>query len=176
MAKPKPAQYDTLLRIRKRQEDIKAQALAVTRRSIRIAERQRADLAKYQRLTLEKAGALALERFDPSEVRMYYQYERHLATLIDEKDASILELRSAAEERRAELEDAMKRRRIVEKLQERLQSAFMKQVRKDEQTRADEVATNLAAMRRGRARLGASGPKSAQARGHAVREEEGGLR
>ena len=146
MPKSRRAHYDMLLRVRRRQEDIRAQALAAASRDVRVAEQQRAALAGHQRLMFEEAGARVRDRLDPQEVRMYYQYERHLARLIDEKDAAIIELRGIAEARRAELEEAMKRRRIVEKLKERREHTFMAQARKEEQRLADEAATNHAAV------------------------------
>ena len=138
--------YETLLRIRKRQEDVKASALAVARRNVYNAEEQRIRLAEEQRITLERAKDLARDEFDASDIRRYYQYERHLAQLAVAKDAEIRSLNTVAESRRAELEDATKRKRIVEKLKERQNAAFAKHVLKQEQRLTDEVATNYAAM------------------------------
>jgi flagellar export protein FliJ len=138
--------YETLLRIRKRQEDLRAAALAVARRNVHNAEEQRARLSEEQRVTLERAKDLARDEFDASDVRRYYQYERHLAQLAVAKDAEIRSLTVVAESRRAELEDATKRKRIVEKLKEHQNAAYEKHVLKQEQRLTDEVATNYAAM------------------------------
>lgn len=147
MAKRKHLQYGTLVRIRKRQEDVRAQVLASARREVRVAEGQRAELRDQQRRTLEEAGASARDRFRADEVRRYYEYERHLARLIDEKDAALIQFREAAEERRLELEDAMKQRRVAEKLTERAETEFFAEVRKEEQKSMDELAANHAAIK-----------------------------
>ena len=79
---------------------------------------------------------------------MYYRYERHLARLAVEKDAHIAELKTAETKRRAELEDAFKSRRMVEKLSEKEIAAYRAVVGKNEQAVLDETATNHAAMSR----------------------------
>ena len=144
----RPAQYDTLLRIRKTQEDLRAHALASARSEVYTAERQRAALAAERQGLLAETGQRARHGCDAAVLRAYYQYERHLARLIDGKDAELAQLRGVLERRSAELEIAMKSRRMVEKLRERGQRAFEAEVRKDEQKRLDEAATNAFAMER----------------------------
>lgn len=139
-----PRQFDVLLRIRERQEELRALAHGVAQRDVQAAEGERALLEHQQMGTLEEAGRKTRERFDAWEVRLYYQYERHLARLIDDKDAHIAQLRQVAEQRRAELEEAMKRRRIVEKLIERKRRVYVAQTLNEEQKFADEVAGNYA--------------------------------
>lgn len=142
----RPAQFDTLLRIRRRQEDLRAAALGAAHRDVRHAEGQRDAIADAQLHILHEAGERAHDVFDPREVRLYYQYERHLQTLSDNKDAEIVSLKKVAEERRVELEEAMKRRRMIEKLIERKMSAYEDEVRKEEQHLADETASNYASI------------------------------
>ena len=144
-------QYDTLLRIRERQEEIKAQALAAAHREVAVAQAQRAQLAAAQRRVLDRAGLLARARFDASEVRTCYQYERHLARLGDAKEAEIAQLAAQAKECRADLLEATKRKRIIEKLKERRTDAYRKHMQKIEQRAIDEAATNYAAINAARA-------------------------
>ena len=141
------AHYQTILRIRKRQEDIKAQALASARRQVHAARRERAGIAEEQMRALHAAQAIAQGRFDADEVRRYYQYERHLARLGDARDADIRHLESIAEEKRAELEASAKTRRVMERLVERRASANLQYQRKMEQAALDEAATTRAALR-----------------------------
>jgi flagellar FliJ protein len=150
MASGRPFQYATLLRIRKRQEDLKAQALALAHQQAQRAREERAGIASEQRRTLEQAGELVRARFDASEVRRYYQYERHLSRLGDTKDAEIRQLDGVVEEKRLDLEEAAKQKQVVEKLQERRMAAYQKEQLKQEQKVSDEVATNYAAMGLGR--------------------------
>ncbi len=148
MPRRRPFRYDTLLRVRQRQEEIKATSLGSTRRAIRTAEHQRVEIVREQMTMLEEAGKAAEREFDASDVRRYYQYERHLARLAVEKDADLAQLRKVEQDRRAELEEAMKQRRVVERLKERRQRAFLAELNKEEQAFNDEVATNQAAMAR----------------------------
>ena len=140
--------YNTLLRVRERQEELKAAALVATRQRRRAAERERAELAAEQLAALRAAGVKARQRFEAAEVRRYYQYERHLAELVDRKDADIVAVHEEEETCRAELEEATKQKRIVERLKERQHAAMLADLNKEEQGFSDEVSLNQAAMTR----------------------------
>jgi hypothetical protein len=124
-------------------------ALAEVRRSIQVAENRRATIVRDQRRALEKAGAVSQGRFEAAVVQAYHLYERHLAYLAVQEDARIVELRNIEAERRAELEEAMQRKRVVERLRDKQNEAFQAEVIKEGQQFTDEVATNQAAMARG---------------------------
>ena len=139
-----PAHFDTLLRVRKRQEDMLARVFADAQRAVQQAERELADLQAAQRELFDEAGRRAVKHFEAREVRLYYQYERHVALLADRKSAQILELRAIAEVKRGELEEALKRRRMMEKLIEKKWQGYGAELRKEEQAFADEVAVQRA--------------------------------
>ncbi len=147
MPKNNPHRLDMLLRIRKRQEELRAQSMAEARREVRVAQDLRASLARTQRQALFDGASRSLEKFDAGDVRRYYQYERHLAHLGVAKEAEIQALETEAEDRRALLETALKKRRIIERLQERRRKAWLVEERKEEQKQADEVANNYTARR-----------------------------
>ena len=136
----RPVQYDTLLRIRQLQEDLHAQSLAASRRDVRRAQQQRAELMEQRHDVLDTAGRRARENPVAGELRAYYQHERRLARLTDEKDAEVAQLGKVAEDKRGELEQAMKQRRIVERLRERRIEAYEAEMRREEQKASDEVA------------------------------------
>ena len=146
----RPAQFDTLLRIRQVQQDLRAQDFASAQRQVDTAQQQRESIRLERLGLLEEAGHRARDRFDAREIRAFYQHERHLARLIDDADSNILRLKAAAEERRVELEEAMQRRKMVEKLRERKMKEYVAAVRKDEQKLSDEKATGAAAVSRAR--------------------------
>jgi len=148
MLQRRGAQYKTLLRVRKTQEELKAQALAEARHRRQTAEGQRAELMAQRAQLLSEAGERAKGAFDPRLVRLYYQHERHIRHQIDDKDASIRGLAEAEEERRQELEGAMKERRLVERLIERWEEEYRAEVNKDLQALSDEVASSRAAIAR----------------------------
>jgi len=148
MAARHATRYDTLLRVRQRQEELKALALAEVRREIRSVEMQREEILRQQRQMLEEATGRARGEFRAEDVRGYYQYERHLARLAVEKDARLGELRALEEKRRQELEQALKERRMIEKLNEKELAVHRAAVSKKEQAALDESATNHAAMSR----------------------------
>jgi len=149
----RPAQFDTLLRIRQIQQDLRAQDFASAQRQVFAAEQQRDSLSQERQGLFDEAGQRARNRFDAREIRAFYQHERHLARLIDDADSEIRRLRVVAGERRAELEEAMQRRKMVEKLRERKMNEYLAAIRKDEQKLTDEKATGAAAVARARSRV-----------------------
>lgn len=135
----------TLLRVRKQQEDMQARVLAEVRREAAAAGRQRQALAEAQRRALGDAGRLISSSFDAADARRYYQYERHLATRVVAKDAELRGLHARSEEERAELEAAMKGRRVVERLIERREALWRRDLDRAEQKVLDEVGSTRAA-------------------------------
>lgn len=146
MATRRPEQYATLLRVRKRQEDLNAQVLAGVRRELRAAELQREDFEDQQRRAIDSAQAHAGADFDERLFCRYVRYQRHLARMAVAKDAEIEQLRHQVEGRRLELETAMRQRRMVDKLIERSESIASKRVKKEEQRSSDEAASTQAAL------------------------------
>ena len=142
--------YDTVLRVRKRQEELKAAALGETCRAISAAEQAREEIIQQQIRTLHDAGKAASHRFAAADVHRYYLYERFLARRAVDKDATLAQLRDEEAQRRFELEEAMKRKRIIERLKERQHRALLAEVNKEEQAVTDEAATNHAAIARRR--------------------------
>jgi len=150
MARVKQSRFNTVLRVRSLQEDQKAQALAGIRREIAATERQREAIQHEQGRILREASERSQRVFDANDVRRYYEYERYLARLAVEKDAALQELHRVENARRAELEEALKQRRIVERIQEKNTLAWNQQRAHDEQKLTDEVAVGQAAQRRKR--------------------------
>ncbi len=146
MALRKPFRYETLLRIRTRQEELQAQTLALVRRKLQQAKQERENIDAERLRRLQEVGTMTQHTFDAADVRRHYQYERHLAALIDEKDAEIQELVQEEERERRTLEEATKAKRMVEKLKERALLVQAKERRKMDERIIDEVATTYAAM------------------------------
>ena len=151
MALRRQFQYETLLRVRARQQDLKAQALATAVRDVEHARAQRDRLSAEQRRAIERAGELARHEFDASDLRRYYQYERHLARLGVMKDAEIREKRNTVAARQKELAEARKQKRVIERLKERHTAAFLAYVRDQERKAIDEAAVVRAVLTRGNA-------------------------
>lgn len=130
-----------MVRVRRRQEDLKAQALAQAQRDVRTATEQREALDVYQRQMLGRAGELMQgDDVDASALRQVYQHERHLARLGIERDADIQRLQLIAEGKRRELEEALKQRRVVEQLEARAVEQYRRFRTDLEQKQNDEIA------------------------------------
>ncbi|GMV99641.1 MAG: hypothetical protein AMXMBFR84_07800 [Candidatus Hydrogenedentota bacterium] len=148
MAKSKAFEYGTLLRVRKRQEDLKAQRLAEVHREIQSNVVQRNQIEVEQIHTLETIAEKSKKQIDPRQVKAYYQYERYLARLSVEKDAEIARLKGIEDQRRQELVEAYKKRRMLERLKERRDAAYQLESSKVEQKRIDETGSNRASRAR----------------------------
>ncbi len=145
MALRRPEQLATLLRIRQRQEDLRAQDLAATQRDLQAAARERAKLILARRQAMSARTRKRGEVLDASSLRRQQQYERYLARRADEKDAEMRELKTTAESKRVELEHALKQRRMVERLYEQRRDALRTEHAKAEQRLLDDVGQQRAA-------------------------------
>ena len=126
-------------------KDREAQALTAIRGKINQAQQQRTSLELVRQSTLDQAGASLREQFDADAIRGYYQYERHIAHLRDQKDADIRALRNEEADQRAMLEAATRERRVAERLHERRWERYRAYLRQQEQKILDETATMYAA-------------------------------
>ncbi len=136
----RPERYETLARVRKRQEEQRAQVLAQARRVVSSLEEERRELETYQKRMLEEAGRQASEPV-AGRLRALYLFERHLCRLADEKEVEIEARRHDAEERRGEFDEAVTRRRIIERLIEKAEEDIRHSVRRRTQRQHDEIAS-----------------------------------
>ena len=143
MRRKRPVQYDTLLRVRQHEEDLKNQSLVDARNKARRALQERDGFLEDRRHALVRASEAGAQHFDAAEVRRYYQYERHLATLVDQRDATIKEWEGIAEERRVALIAVARARQVVEKVRERKLEVYREMLSKEEQNFLDESASNF---------------------------------
>lgn len=148
MLRRRQFRYDTLLRVRRIEEDQQAQKLGAVRRKVQAAVKERDFIEDEQRRILAEASEHTCQSFDSGDVGRYYLYERHLARRAVEMDAHIAALRREEEKERASLEEASKRKRIVEKLEERHVENLAAGRAKDEQKASDESAVGRSARRR----------------------------
>lgn len=138
--------YATLLRVRKRQEDLKAGVFAEAQRNVRRAEAERTEILAYQQRIVYGAERASKALEDPVSVRQYLLFERHLARRSVDKDSEIGTLKHVAEDRRQELETSMKDRRMVERLLERSHEERERRRAEMERKAADEIASIRAAL------------------------------
>ncbi len=143
----------TVLRVRKRQEELRAQALAETQAEIRKTQHRRTDLVELQHVMLTDADALTRVNFDAADVRRYFQYERYLARCVVDTDAQLVELAGISEDRHADLEKATQKKKAIERLEERHDEAVEADDRYWEQRTNDEIAAGRAYLARRKDRL-----------------------
>jgi flagellar export protein FliJ len=133
-------QYAALLRVRRTQEDVEAQKLADVRRLVLRAQQELASIQEHQRAAIESAAQASAPKPNPVRIDSFLQYERHLNREAVNKDAEIRTLDAKAEAQRRDLEDAMKRRKTMEKLIERADEEIAVERRRREQRLTDDIA------------------------------------
>jgi flagellar FliJ protein len=146
--------YATLLRVRQLQEDMAAQTLAEVRRQMRFVEKRRASIVDEQRHVLDAAADATKSLsggFHAASIEPFFQYERHLSRMATEQEAALAALSELEQQRRNEVIEASKRKRIMELLKERHRREYGAYVTKETQKVSDETASNRAARK---------GPKS----------------
>jgi flagellar export protein FliJ len=135
-----------LLRVRKLQEDQRAERLAEVRRRLMQARRKRDDILDQQRRAVGEAARRSTKMFSAQEVGAYFLYERYLAEQAVKADADIVELENEESRRLNEVREAGKERRIAEKLHERQHEAFAGMLDELDQKLSDEAAVVRAAL------------------------------
>ena len=140
--------YGVLSRIRKRQEEVKANILAVAQRRTLAARDQLAAIEREQNDWIQRAHDDATSIADVQLLNNYMQYERHLGRLAVEKGSGILELEEEASAKRHDLHEALKQRRMIDRLIERAEENLQDQMNRQEQWTLDETATIRAAASR----------------------------
>jgi flagellar export protein FliJ len=139
---------ETLVRLRKQEEDARVRELGAVRRDIASAMNQRDSIGEMQRAMLEDAAKRTRAQFSADEMQRFYQFERHLAGLAIDADSAIQEMRTVEAERLEDLKDANRRKRTMEKLAENALADRAAHTTKTERQLIDEVAINRNALGR----------------------------
>ena len=136
---------------RKRIEDEKQLVVAVRRRALDEAERERTRLNEEFR----RHAAMLRERhreLQTSELQSIYAHLQFLDRCIIAQIRIVAERRIALDRARADLLDASKDKKVVEKLKERRREAFVREEQRVEQKELDDGN----ARREGRVQMGGS--------------------
>ena len=134
--------------LRKRQENLKAQGYANALRHVRTAQLEREQLQEWQRTLILESEVNAGDQIDAAQQRARHNYERFLAGRIVEQDAVIHELQEVAEEKRLDMQESVKQRRMMETLAEQSRKSVDNETKRLERLDADETASIRAALRR----------------------------
>lgn len=141
----RPDRYATLLRVRKRVEELKANALASAQRDELAARDTLAGVELAQRDALGRASDIASGTDGLRRVSDLIDYERHLGRVALNQGTEIEKLANEAEVHRNELQEAVMQRRMVDRLMERAREAFQHWLNIQDQRLTDETATIRAA-------------------------------
>ena len=146
---------ETVLSYRKRQLDLRAQALAEAQRVCNAARSRREQL--YGERTMCRCAISTPDaggRLDVDMSRSLNRYIQHLAEAITRQEAELEQLNEESEARRVETVEASKRKKVVERLRQRDFAKFLDELADDERKFLDEVGSVRAAARGSNFRAG----------------------
>jgi len=146
--RPKPFTYHVLLRVRTRKEEMASQKLAQLQRRIQHTSDRAAQIRGIQENVLSQAAQQMRGQFTVRDIQQFYQYEQHMARQALEADADLRRLQHQESAQQMELQEAVKHRKVVEKLKERRDKQMRAFLEKTEQRIADETAVSRAAQAR----------------------------
>lgn len=152
MPRDRTKTYATLHRLRKMEEDARARESAAAHHALARGLQLRAALEQTRKAALDGAAErMAAPEIDASDMRAYYQYERHLARAMDRQDAENQKLDRSLAEKRLKHNEAAVKRKIVERLSEREGLRRAETAARNERIKTDESASvrALLAMRKG---------------------------
>jgi len=133
-----------VLKLREQQEEQKKRAVGILQNEI--AEQQRQALAMAQ--MVKEQGQILKHNFSQGKVDVnwisYYQcYVSNMQRNIAEKINNVAQVQKKLIKARAELAEAAKQTKIIEKLKEKRKQRYDKQLQRRETLEQDELANNM---------------------------------
>ncbi len=143
MAKRFEFSLETVLRVRRMENDAQRRAMAGALRNLRQAEFRvrsiEADLAAQTTAVRGEQGAV---RIDLAAVRGHQFYMTRLHAALRASQAGVVAAEQAAEAERAKLAETSKRLKVIEKLRDRQRRRYESELARRERIAEDEVALN----------------------------------
>lgn len=132
---------ETLLRLRKNQENLVQKAYADIQRHLNAQQDELNAISTSQERTREELNTRLEKPVDPSTLILYDQYFKSAKTRGVEQQQVITEVAERAEAKRAELIVSMQKRRTLEILRDQEYLRYRKKQMKRETALNDEVAS-----------------------------------
>lgn len=133
----RPERYATILRVRKRDEDARAAALAKASAAVRTAQHRRVGLVERHEDVLQRA-AEAAGGTDVQAMERFAAYERHVTQLIAHMDRDIEQLEKERGTRQSDFEASHRRRKMIDRLMERVATRWEAHVQREERKVVEE--------------------------------------
>ena len=140
--------FQRILEIKERMEETRKIALGKVVAVLNKEQERLADLEQTQMLCRQGGQELLSAQLDPSLLGLNMSYLQRLQREIREQQAQIQQVEKAVEEKRKELMEATKERRVYEILKERAGENYRRELKRQERIMLDEIGGQLY-MRRG---------------------------
>lgn len=132
----------TLLRLRRQQEDEKKRAVGVLLTRINEFQQQAVQMAA----DIKREGENLKQQYQHGTLEMdwiahYHRYVNHIRQSIQQRVQTIAQVQQQLAQARGELADAARQTKILEKLREKQKDRFDAELNRRERVQQDEIAT-----------------------------------
>jgi flagellar FliJ protein len=132
--------FESLLTLRKRAEEQKQQALAGLLRQKQVIEGELADDQQSIRGDKHQMQGALLGHVDVARIRQHAAHVHQSAVRAQQKAVALLQLSKNIDTARADLAEAVKQRKAIEKLREKQHAAWQAEQDRREAAQLDELA------------------------------------
>ena len=135
--------FQRILKIKERMEEARKIALGKVIAVLNLEQERLADLEQTRMLYRQGGQELLALQLDPSLLSLNVSYLQRLQREIQEQGVRIQQVEKAVEEKRQELMEATKERRVYEILKERAVEDYRREQKRQERIMLDEVGGQL---------------------------------
>ena len=135
--------FQRILKIKERMEEARKIALGKVIAVLNLEQERLADLEQTRMLYRQGGRELLALQLDPSLLSLNVSYLQRLQREIQEQRVRIQQVEKAVEEKRQELVEATKERRVYEILKERAVEDYRREQKRQERIMLDEVGGQL---------------------------------
>jgi len=135
--------FQRILKIKERMEEARKIALGKVIAVLNLEQERLADLEQTRMLYRQGGQELLALQLDPSLLSLNVSYLQRLQREIQEQRMRIQQVEKAVEEKRQELMEATKERRVYEILKERAVEDYRREQKRQERIMLDEVGGQL---------------------------------
>lgn len=134
-------ELEAVLSLKQNIEDVKKRELGLANLKKMQLEEEKEILEETFTTTLGQAKISAQNKVNVEHIKQTHHYTKHLKTQIKDKDCEIIDADKQVEQRRKELTEAVKQRKILENLKTLRLEQFYEEEKKREQNLTDEIVS-----------------------------------
>lgn len=132
---------ESVLKFRENIEQVKKRELGIATRNKQILNTKKVDLANKKMSVVDEARQQSLKRVDIQSLKQLGTYVTYIDKQIDQVNLDIVKASQVVEEKKVELAEAMKQRKMIEKLKEIKRQQLYEEEKQQEISLLDEIVS-----------------------------------